>query len=336
MKSAPRILLSHKSDARNYWFGEAATKQLSALGRLVLNDRNALLLGPDLRRAAAGATFIVLDRETPMGREDIEALPELIAIIRSGVDCSMVDLGAASNAGVAVVAAKPGYTESTAELALGLILAAARHIPRYDAEFHTGAPVRPRMGRELATSRIGIVGYGHVGRRLGRILRAIGSTVIVSDPGLTLDDLTDGESLAPLDDMLAIADIVVLTAPLNDRTRNLIDAGRLSRMRPDSLLVNAARGGLIDEDALEEALESGAIGAVAMDVGLQSDNLPSARFARFENVVATPHVGNLTQQGLSRQPLNTVENIKTLLRGDLPRTTLNPEHATRFHAWRAG
>jgi D-3-phosphoglycerate dehydrogenase len=329
----PSIALTHKANARQYWFGDDALNGLKSLGDVRLNPGQASLSGLELVKFIGSAPVVVLDRETRLGRSELDSLPNLVAVLRSGVDCSMVDCSAASELGILVVAARPGYVESTAEHGIGLILSAARQTPRYNAGFHQGRETAPAMGIELASATVGLIGYGKVGRYLGRLLGAFGTKVLVADPALSRDDLNLGETLLPLSDLLSRSDFVVLTTAVTAETRGMIDAKALAEMASHAWLVNLARGELINEDALETALKGGVIAGAAMDVGAGADNVPSNRFRGLTNVIATPHIGNLTSASLRRQPIDTVSNLTQILNGAVPASSLNPDRASRLHAW---
>lgn len=329
----PTIALTHKADAREYWFGDVALERLSQLGAVRLNPGRVSLSGGALVDFIGSAPFVLLDRETRMGRAEIEALPDLVAILRSGVDCSMVDLDAASQAGILVVAAQPGYVESTAEHGIGLLLAAARQVPRYDSAFHRGESIAPTMGTELASATVGVIGYGRVGRYLARLVACFGAQVLVADPLLDGSTMQSGEKHMALEELLATSDFVVLTTAVTPETRGMIGKEALARMPAHAWLINLARGELVDEDALEAALREGIIAGAAMDVGSGPDNVPSNRFRGIFNVIATPHIGNLTAASLHRQPINTVSNLSELLAGSLPASCLNSDHAQRLQRW---
>lgn len=331
--SKPAIYLSHKSDARQYWFGDVALDSLKSLGDVRINQRNEALAGDELVADAQQCDFIVLDRETCLHRPQLLALPNLVAIVRSGVDCSMVDLDAASELGIVVVPTPPGYTSSTAELGLGLLLSAARHIPRYARAYQEGQSIAPAMGTELASSTVGLVGYGRVGRYLGQLIMALGSRLLIADPCLQPGLTGDGAEAVELARLLDESDFVVLCAAVSNETRAMINDETIGTMKSTAWLINLARGELVDEDALEAALDAGRIAGVAMDVGSARDNLPPSRFARFETVIATPHIGNLTEASLHRQPAFTVANLRLLLTGEMPKTALNPRSSQRLDAY---
>ena len=186
---------------------------------------------------------------------------------------------------------------------------------------------------ELASATVGLVGYGRVGRYLGQLLGAFGARVLVADPALDASAMQPGATLLPLADVLGRSDFVVLTTAVTAETRGMIGRAALQAMGRHSWLVNLARGELVDEDALESALRDGTIAGAAMDVGAAPDNVPSDRFRCLANVIATPHIGNLTSASLHRQPINTVANLAQILSGAMPATSLNADHARRLHDW---
>ncbi|MEQ3553823.1 NAD(P)-dependent oxidoreductase [Pseudonocardia nematodicida] len=329
MTTPDTILLTHRTTAREMWFGDAAVAALRASGPVRTNPADTPYDGPGLVEAARGCPVVVLDRETALPREVLAELPDLVAVARSGVDCSRVDVEAASAAGVLVVPAEPGYVESTAELVLALLLSAARGIPRYARAYAVGAPAAPELGSELASSTVGVVGHGRVGRRVARLLDAFGADVLVTDPFLSE---VDGRSVVPLEDLASRSDFVVLLTAATEQTRHLVCEPVLRAMRPDAWLVNCSRGQVVDEDALHRALERGGIAGVAMDVGSGHDEMPHPRFQGRDDVIATPHIGNLTGAGLGRQPMNTAHHVAELLAGRIPATTLDPSADARLRA----
>ena len=148
-----------------------------------------------------------------------------------------------------------------------------------------------RVGRQLAGSTAGIIGYGRISRELAPVLAAMGMTVLVSDPYAQIDDRRFLK--LPLEEMLPRADYVICLAIANEETENLMDAAAFARLKPDAFFINMSRGNLIDEKALFQALTENRIAGAAMDVGRAPDQMPSPELARLPNVIATPHIGGL-------------------------------------------
>jgi phosphoglycerate dehydrogenase-like enzyme len=184
----------------------------------------------------------------------------LRVVVRFGSGTDNVDLEAAGRRGVRVAATPGTNARSVAELTIGLLLALARHLVLHDREIRSGSWSR-HTGIELAGRRLGVVGYGAVGRQVAGIAGALGMEVVATDPAVRDADVP----LVALDTLLASSDAVTLHVPLADDTRSMIGATQLERMRPQALLVNTSRGGLVDERALAQALAAGRLGGAAFD-----------------------------------------------------------------------
>ncbi|MBM3569249.1 MAG: hydroxyacid dehydrogenase [Alphaproteobacteria bacterium] len=323
----PRLFLTHPPEARAHWYGEAAMAALRALGELVVNPKDRVLEAPELIAAAADCTVIVADRQTPGYGAIFAALPRLIAFSRVAVDIRNVDVAAASAAGVLVTRASPGFQAAVAEWIVGAMVMAARHSHGYVSGFRSGVQPPPIMGRQLRGSTVGIVGYGAIGAHLAPIAHAIGMRVLVCDPYKRVDP---PYSRVGLDRLLSDADFVVPLAVANAETENLIDARALAVMKSTAWLINAGRGNLIDEDALEAALDAGRIAGAVLDVGRAPDQMPSLRLAGRKDVLATPHIGGLTPEAIAHQAMETTRQAAAILSGQIPEGAVNADHAARF------
>ena len=183
------------------------------------------------------------------------------------------------------------------------------------------------MGRQLAGSRIGIIGYGGIGRHLARLAKVLGMEVMVADPFATIADA--GITHLALDDLLSRADYVVCLAIANEQTENLIGQAALARMQPHAFFINLSRGNLVDEAALAAALREHRIAGAAIDVGRAPDQMPMPELAGLPNVIATPHIGGLTPQAIEHQALETIRQVAAIIKGDAPVGAVNAEHWTR-------
>jgi len=323
-----RIFLTHTPDARANYYGTRALSGLRGLGEVVLNSSDGPLSTSELIAAARDCEIIVCDRSTPGEAELFASLPKLVSFHRGAVDIRTVDVAAASAAGVLVTNASPGFVDAVAELVLGFLVDCARGISDYVMAYRGGAQPKPVRGRQLSGACLGVIGYGVIGRRVAELGQALGMTVLVSDP---YKDVTEaGVAQVSLEDLMTRADFVVCLAVATAETENLIDAKMLARMKREAYFINVARGNLVDEAALEAALQEGRIAGAAMDVGRAPDQMPSLNLAALPNVVATPHVGGLTPEAIEAQALETVEQVKTLLWGELPHNAVNPERASRL------
>ena len=183
------------------------------------------------------------------------------------------------------------------------------------------------MGRQLSGSRLGVIGYGHIGRNLAGIAKALGMEVLVADHFAGVDDPDIAH--VPLDDLLGRADYVVCLAVANENTENLIGAAALARMQPHAVFINLSRGNLVDEAALAAALREHRIAGAAMDVGRARDQMPTPALAALPNVIATPHIGGLTPQAIEYQSLETVRQVAAIIKGEIPIGAVNAERWTR-------
>lgn len=184
------------------------------------------------------------------------------------------------------------------------------------------------MGRQLHGSVAGVIGYGPLGRNVAELLLAFGMTVLVNDPYVTIERA--GIEQVSLEDLVRRADFVVPLAVATEETENLIGEAELRAMKPTAYLVNLSRGNLIDEAALERALDERWIAGAALDVGRAPDQMPSLHLARRPDVNATPHMGGLTPAGIEGQALETVAQVREILNGRAPEGAVNVEQALRL------
>ena len=322
-----KILLTHTPQMRADYYGDRALAELRALGDVLLHERAEPLSAEALAEAARDADLIVTDRMTPVPGSVFAALPRLRVLLRCAVDIRNIDVAAASAHGVLVTHARPGFVASVTELALGFLVDLARGVSRATAAYQAGGAPEIRMGRQLAGSTIGIIGYGMIGRSLARIAQALDMTVLIADPYVTVDQ--PGLEQVPLDALLSRADHVVCLAVATEETENLIGAAQLARMKPDAVFINLSRGNLVDEAALAAALRDGRIAGAAMDVGRAPDQMPSPSMAALPNVIATPHIGGLTPPAIEAQAMDTVAQVRALVAGRMPDGAVNAERWKR-------
>ena len=322
-----KILLTHPPQARGQYYGERSLNGLQALAPVVLHEACDALDAKGLIAAARGVEIIVADRLTEAPSEIFSQLPKLRAFVRCAVDIRNIDVEAASAAGVLVTRTGPGFVPSVTELALGYLVDLSRGISRATADYHAGRSPEIRMGRQLAGSRLGIIGYGHIGRHLAPIAKLLGMTVLVADPYATIDDA--GVEHVSLEDLLGGSDYVICLAVANAQTENLIDRAALAQMQPHAFLINLSRGNLVDEAALAAALRDNRIAGAAIDVGRARDQMPTPELAKLPNVIATPHIGGLTPPAIESQSLETVRQVEAIINGKIPVGAVNSEHWTR-------
>jgi D-3-phosphoglycerate dehydrogenase len=322
-----KILLTHPPQARAQYYGERSLNGVQALAPVVLHEADDALDAKGLIAAARDVDIIVADRLTEGPGEIFAQLPKLRAFVRCAVDIRNVDVEAASAAGVLVTRAGPGFVPSVTELALGYLVDLSRGISRATADYHAGRSPEIRMGRQLAGSCLGIIGYGNIGRHLAPIAKSLGMTVLVADPFAIVDDAAVEQ--VSLQDLLGRADYVVCLAVANADTENLIGAAALARMQPHAFFINLSRGNLVDEAALAAALRDNRIAGAAMDVGRARDQMPTPELAKLPNVIATPHIGGLTPPAIESQSLETVRQVEAIIDGKIPVGAVNSGHWTR-------
>jgi D-3-phosphoglycerate dehydrogenase len=322
-----KVLLTHTPQARGQYYGERSLNGLQALAQVILHEDGEALDAAGLIEAARDVDIIVADRLTEGPAEIFPRLPKLRAFVRCAVDIRNIDVAAASAAGVLVTRAGPGFVASVAELGIGFLVDLSRGVSRATADYHSGRMPEVMMGRQLAGSVLGIIGYGSIGRYLAEVAQALGMEILVADPHATVT-AQDIRQL-PLEDLLERSDYVVCLALANEATENLIGAAALARMRPHAFFVNLSRGNLVDEAALATALRENRIAGAAMDVGRARDQMPTLDLARLPNVIATPHIGGLTPPAIESQSLETVDQVEAIIAGKAPIGAVNAEHWTR-------
>jgi D-3-phosphoglycerate dehydrogenase len=322
-----KILLTHTPHMRDNYYGARALAGLSALGEVVLHQDSDTLEGKTLISAATGCDLIVADPATALPAPIFDALPSLKAALRCAVDIRNIDVAAASSHGILVTRAKPGFVESVTELVLGFLVDLNRGISSATAAFQAGQVPTARMGRQLAGTTIGIIGFGAIGRAVAPLAAHLGMRVLISDPDVKVKE--SGFEQVDLPTLLASSDHVVCLAIANEATENLIDADVFARMRKDAVFINVSRGNLVDEAALAAAITEGRIAGAAIDVGRAPDQMPTPAIAALPNVIATPHIGGLTPPAIEAQALNTVEQVRALVSGAVPEGAANVETWTR-------
>jgi phosphoglycerate dehydrogenase-like enzyme len=280
----------------------------------------------ELRVMLDGAVGLIAGSEI-IDREVLLAAPTLRVVSRNGVGYDAIDLDAATDLGVVVAYVPDAMVDAVADLTLGLLVSAARKITELDAALKKGE-WRRIMAADIGGQTLGLVGTGRIGMAVARRARAFGMRLVGADPypnPLFVDEL--GGSYLPLDELLATADFVSLHSPATPETRGLINRERLARMKPSAFLINAARGSLVDEAALVEALKSGKLAGTALDVFSAEPPIPGSpadELMRLPNVVATPHVASFTPTTVARMGRAAMENLLEALEGRRLTNVANP------------
>ena len=275
---------------------------------------------PELEAALAGAHALIVRSETRVTAELLHRAPLLRVIARAGIGVDTIDVTAATRRGIAVMNAPGANTVSAAEHAMGLLLSLVRHIPWAAESMRRGEWDRKKYeGTELRAKTIGVVGLGRIGGHVAGLARAFGMTVIAHDPYLPPERAAELQvKLLPLDQLLKQADVVTLHVALTDQTRHLINAERLAGMKPTAVLINTARGELVDEQALAEAITAKRIAGAAIDV-FATEPLPAeSPLRRLDRVILTPHLAASTAEAQDRVSHEICGAVRdALIAGDL-------------------
>nr|WP_290667432.1 phosphoglycerate dehydrogenase [Ardenticatena sp.] len=278
----------------------------------------------ELLRIIPDYDALIVRSGTKVTRDVIEAGERLRVIGRAGTGVDNIDLRAATERGIIVVNAPTANCIAAAEHAIALMFAVARNIPQAHQAMQRGEWDRHRfVGTAVVDKVMGIVGFGRVGGEVARRARGLGMRVLAYDPYLPRERAEAlGVELVSLEALLATADFVSLHVPLVESTRHLIDAERLASMKPTAYLINVARGGVVDEDALVQALDEGRLAGAALDV-FAEEPPRDTRLATHPKIVTTPHLGASTTEAQIGVATEVARAVLMSLRGDLAPTTVN-------------
>ena len=278
----------------------------------------------ELLPAIADVDAILVRSATKVDAEALAAAKKLKVIARAGVGLDNVDVPAATSAGVMVVNAPTSNIISAAELAVALMLAAARHISPAHAALRGGEWKRSKYtGVELYEKTLGIVGLGRIGGLVAQRLSAFGMNVVAYDPYVQAGRAAQmGVRLVDLDTLLAESDFMTVHMPKTPETVGMISTDELAKAKPALVLVNAARGGIVDEDALYAALKEGRIAAAGLDV-FASEPCTDSPLFELENVVATPHLGASTHEAQEKAGVAVAKSVRKALAGELVPDAVN-------------
>jgi glyoxylate reductase len=286
-----------------------ALDRLKAAHDVAVWDQRTPPAPDDLRERAARAEGLLCMLTDRVDGALLDACPDLRAVANMAVGTDNIDLEAAAARGVAVGNTPGVLTDATADLALALVLAVTRRIPEGHARVRDGrwGPWQPAqdLGTDLAGATLGVVGWGRIGQAVARRAAAFGMRVIHSSRS----------SGVPLQELLERADVVSLHTPLTPETRHLVDAAALRRMKPGAYLVNTARGGVVDQSALREALIAGEIAGAALDV-TDPEPLPAGDpLLDAPNLLVVPHIGSATTGTRAKMAAMAVDNLLAALDG---------------------
>ena len=324
------IYLGFHEGVRDLRFGGENLAALHEMGTVVFNRETRAHTTAEMIEAARGCEIVVADRLTAGAGGFFDNAPDLVAFVKTVTDLKNLDLEAASRNGVLATTTEPPFVPGVTEWVLGHMINLARYSFDYVSCYRAGwvpdLAAGPR-GRQLAGKTAGIIGLGRLGWRLAEVLAFLDMRVIACDPYETR--VPEGVEGCGLEDLLGQSDFVVCLAAYTPDTENLMDAAAFARMKPGAFFVNASRGGLVDEDALEDVLVRKAIAGAALDVGRGEGDVPTLRLARLPNVLATPHVAPSIDANHA-QGRQAVAQVAEILAGRLPGGCLNAEHAGRM------
>ncbi len=277
-----------------------------------------------LARTVPGFHAVIVRSNVRVTREVLEAGTELRVVGRAGIGVDNIDVEAATRLGIAVVNAPGGNVVTTAEHTLALLLSLARRVPQACASLREGRWEKKRfVGRELRGKTLGVIGVGRVGSVVAELAQGLRMKVLGHDPYLSEERASQlGVERVGLDELLARADVITVHTPLTPETRGLLGREAFARMKPGVLLVNCARGGIVDEEALEEALESGRVGGAALDVFPEEPPPPKPLYRR-DDVVVTPHLGASTVEAQESVAVEVADNVIAFLTRGVAPNALN-------------
>ena len=304
---------------------ELSPATLNALGPdFEVRNCNGADRGELLTALSKGVDAVLIRSATKMDAEAISAAKGLKVIARAGVGLDNVEIPAATTAGVMVVNAPTSNIVSAAELAIGLLLASARSISPAHAALKNGKWARSKFtGAELFEKTLGIVGFGRIGQLVAARMQAFGMNVVAYDPYLQPARAAQlNVRLVDLDELLKISDFITIHLPKTKETANLIGAEALNKVKPTVRIINAARGGVLDEAALYEALKAGKVAGAALDVFATEPCTDSPLFT-LDNVVATPHLGASTDEAQERAGIAVAISVRKALSGELVPDAVN-------------
>lgn len=297
---------------------------------------------PDLSRAHAFQVSSAKDelpRRWFVTAELLDRCPKLLCVSSNGAGYDTVDVPACTKAGVLVVNQAGGNAQSVAEHAIGLMLDVARRISENDRLLRTerGFSREDIMGHEMSGKVVGIVGIGHIGTRVARLARAFDMTVLAIDPYLTEEEIARrGATAVTMDELLARSDFLSLHCPRDKDTMNMMDAKAFARMKKGAMFITTARGGIHNEAALLEALQSGHLSGAGLDVWDKEPPPLDHPLLKLKNVAATYHTAGVTHEARRNMALFAAEQIVGILKGGRPPRLINPEawpaYAKRFEA----
>src|SRR6266536_644089 len=269
----------------------------------------------ELRDALSGCAGLVVRSETKVTADLMDSATTLRVVGRAGVGVDNIDVPAATERGIVVMNAPDGNTITTAEHTIALLIALARRVPQANSSLKAGHWDRKSfIGVELQGKTLGVIGLGRIGRTVAARARAFGMKIVAFDPFIAPEQARDLEiELAPLNDLFAAADFITIHTPLTAETRGLISREAFGRMKQGVRIINCARGGLVDEGALYDAITSGTVAGAALDVFAEEPPSPNHPLLALDEVIATPHLGASTAEAQEGVAYTVAEQMRDYL-----------------------
>ncbi len=288
-------------------------------------EKRVRLNPSELRDALAGAAGLVVRSETKVTQQLMDDATTLRVIGRAGVGVDNIDIPAATERGIVVMNAPDGNTITTAEHTIALLVALARRIPQANSSLKSGSWDRKSfVGVELQGKTLGVVGLGRIGRTVAARARAFGMKIVAFDPFIAADQARDLEiELAPLDELFATSDFITVHTPLTAETRGVIGADAFAQMKQGVRVINCARGGLVDEAALYDAIKSGKVAGAALDVFVAEPPAADHPLLQLDEVIVTPHLGASTTEAQEGVAFTVAEQMRDYLQTGALRGAVN-------------
>lgn len=308
--------------------GDEVDQALRAAGLRTHHEQDLTSLSDAHRTELLAGVRAIIAGTKPLGNAEFAQAPRLEIIVRTGVGYDSVDVAAASSRGVPVCITAGANRQAVAEHVFALMLSVARRVPENIANLAYGS-WQQLTGRELHGATLGILGLGSIGKAVARIAAGFGMDVVAYDPYFDAEfAAANGVRRAELDDVLRQSDFVTLHLFLDDSTRNLINADRLRLMKNDAVLVNTARGGIVDEVALVEAVRAGTIGGAALDVFASEPLATDSPLLHTTGLLATTHVAGATREARGESGRMAAANVLAVLSGGEPQFVVNADYRT--------
>lgn len=279
----------------------------------------------ELTTAIAGCAGLVVRSETKVTAALMDNAPDLRVVGRAGVGVDNIDVPAATSRGIVVMNAPDGNTITTAEHTIALLIALARRVPQANSSLKSGRWDRKSfIGVELQGKTLGIVGMGRIGRTVASRARAFGMKIVAFDPFIAPDQARDAEiELATLDEVLGVADFLTVHTPMTTETRGIIGADAFAKMKRGVRVINCARGGLVDESALYDAIKAGTVAGAALDVFTTEPPASDHPLLALDEVIATPHLGASTTEAQEGVAFTVAEQMRDYLSSGALRGAVN-------------